>query len=186
MLKEPSPLIALAAVAFVALTGAVGEAQWRTVPVVDEFGEPVGETAVSPWVPPIRAMGFPYEDVKGRLRVRCNSVLFQFTELHWNGASLSGMRLSEGRHGIKIRADGEDVSNWFHRTPEPGARILGPIFAFPKGGKPWDADREEVINVLKSAATLAVSIDWYGEGLVAFRWNLNGSTRAIDASCSQS
>lgn len=67
--------------------------------------EPVG-------VPPIRAMEFPHEDVKARLRVRCDSVLIECTELHWDSALRSDRTLSGGRHGIRVRADGEDISDW--------------------------------------------------------------------------
>ena len=46
-------------------------------------------------------------------------------------------------------------------------------------------DSAKIIEQCAAASEVAVALEWYGEGAVAFRWSLGGSSRAIKASCPQ-
>lgn len=155
--------------AMLTLTGlpVEGQGRWSTINFVDEFGDVTDTGAVSPKAKPIRPMSFPYHDVTARIFVDCQRTWIRFTEV----PNLIGGDTKDGftTYKVPIRIDGNRKELSVSQTW--GDKDLG--FRF----------NTSLATSLSSGSTIAVSLPWYGQGNVAFRWNLNGSAKAIESSC---
>ena len=156
------------AVLLMALVPAEAGAQWSMIGFVDEFGEDTGSGARSATVKPIRSMSFPYHDVEATIFVNCNRAWIRFTE----APNLTDGDISDGytSYNISVRLDKKDTVRWRVRQSwgDKDLRFN---------------DSTKTISALSSGSSLAVSLPWYGQGNVAFRWSLNGSTHMIKNSC---
>lgn len=143
-------------------------AQWTTINFVDEFGEVTDTGAASESVKSIRPMSFPYHDVTARLIVNCDYAWIRFTE----APNLTDGDIGNGytNYRISVRIGENATVRWSVRQSW--------------GSKDLDfQDDKTAIWALSSGSTIAISMPWYGQGNVAFRWSLLGSTTAIKSSC---
>jgi len=115
-------------------------------------------------------MSFPYQDVVARIIVDCDHASIRFDDRpNLVGGDFFG---SEGwqSYRILVRFDGKTAEHWSVRQA-PGGSDLNFV------------DSAKIIEQFAAASEVAVALEWYGEGAVAFRWSLEGSSRAIKASC---
>lgn len=141
---------------------------WRTINFVDEFGDFNGRGAVSDSVSSRRPMSFPYSDVTARLFVDCDSAWIRFSD----SPNLTDGDIASGynSYSLPVRVDGNDEGRWRARQ------------SFGDSDLRFESDAT-VIAAWSSGTTFAIALPWYGEQAVAFQWDLEGSTAAIQASC---
>lgn len=144
--------------------------EWRTITFQDEWGEPAGKGAVSPWVAPSERMSFPYGSVRGRLMVEdCRHVAIRFTE----SPNLLGGDTRDGYSTHRLRARWNDGTAFTLKADQTwGGRDLSLV-----------GDKVSVLRI-KSNDTLAVALDWYREGSVVWRFPLDEASSALaDSGC---
>ena len=150
--------------------------QWNTIQFVNEFGENTDYGAASASVGPIQKMGFPYHDMKARIFVDCDRAWIRFNK----SPNLTEGDTTRGRtiwslHWLSVRFNNSQS------TRMPFGQDIGSKDLFYK--EAWIDGERNFVSLLSSMNTVAISFPWYGQGNVAFRWSLNGSTDAIKASC---
>lgn len=147
-------------------------AQWRMVDFVNEFGDVTGRGAVSATVSSIRPMSFPYHDTKATIYVDCSQVWIRFTDVPnlTDGTNVDG----ETVYSVVVRSYDSDIvrdNNSFFVSQDDGDKDLR--FIRNQLMLSWISDRSNI----------AISFPWHGQGRVAFRWSLNGSSKMIKDSC---
>ena len=146
---------------------------WSTIEFVDAFGEVTGHGSVSPAIGTVQQMSFPYQSTTARIVIDCERAWIRFNESpNLVGGAYIG---SNGwqRHRVLLRFDSGNSLPW-SVDQAPGGTDL--IFA--------NSQRVvALITTLTDATTIAIALEWYGQGSVAFRWTLSRATDAIDASC---
>ena len=155
-------LLLLAALA--ACGDARGPERWRTVTVIDEFGDTLGLGAQSAEVTSLRPMLSPYTGTTARVVVDCPGVGIQFS----TAPNLTDGSIQSGstRYSLTVRVDGEDVGGW-DVLQEWGS----PFIVF--------LDSPVMVGWLSAgASTFAVSLPWYGD-TPAFSWSLEGASELI-------
>ena len=144
------------------------QAQWSRVNFVDEFGDVTNQGARSTPVGSLRPMSFPYGDIEAQVFVNCDRAWIRFSDT----PNLTGGNTRDGytSYSAAVRVDGNDVGAWVVQQSwgDNDLRFL---------------NNSQAISVLSSASTFALALNWFGEGSVAFRWSLTGSSDAIRASC---
>ena len=135
---------------------------------VDEFGDITGRGAVSAAMGSLRPMGFPYHDVTARVFVNCDRAWIRFSD----APNLNGGDIQDGytRYRAAVRVDGERIGSWLV-SQDWNQNDLAFV------------NDSQAISALSSGSTFAISLDWYGEGSVAFEWDLEDSSDRIRESC---
>lgn len=145
--------------------------QWSTISFVDAFGDTTGHGAVSPKTGSIRAMSFPYGDVTASIVVDCDQAWIRFDDSpNLVGGDFIG---SNGwqRYSILVRFNGGTAER-FSVSQSPGGNDLY-----------FDDGKIASLIASGSSSTIAVALQWCGEGSVAFEWSLARATDAISSSC---
>ena len=142
--------------------------RWSMINFVDEFGDITGRGAISADVGSLRPMAFPYHAVTAQVFVDCNRAWIRFSD----APNLNGGDIQDGytRYRATVRVDGERIGSWLV------SQVWGDNdLAF--------VNDSQAISALSSGSTLAISVDWYGEGAVAFELDLEDSSDRIGESC---
>ena len=140
---------------------------WRMINFVNEFGEQTDQGAVSNDVSSLRPMSFPYGDTKARILIDCDRAWVRFSE----SPNLTGGDINDGYtlYTVSVRVDGNEA-RW-RVNQSWGDNDLRFV------------DSSQAISALSGGSTFTLAVPWYGEGSVAFRWSLAGSSDAIQRSC---
>ena len=183
--------------------------EWRALTGVDEWGEPGGKLAVSPWVEPVRPLGFPYEDVTAILKVEgCDSTVTDslgFFSLQFSDPpNLTGGEIEDGyttydiqtRWNGSVQVESSIRQNWAdNRLSILSADRRAVAAGLEAGWLVEGATVEEQFEVLKTVQGLdehrflaglannqsvSFRFPWYGEGGVVFRFPLNGARAALE------
>jgi len=147
---------------------AVNLSKWRTLNSSDEMTGEASYFATSDSVKPNRRMGFPYSNVIADLFVGCDKndkwvyVAFNERPILSHGKTKSGYDLIDAR--IKFN-DSVEVHTF---TQEWGSRFI------------YFSSAESIIKKLKKSNVLSLEFDWHGEQAVIFKFDLTGSSKAID------
>lgn len=151
--------------------------RWRMINFVDEFGDTTGRGAVSVWTEPLRPMSFPYHDVQARIFVDCDDAWVRFSK----EPNLVGGDIRDGYtvYDAHIRVDGEPNGIVDVRQSWSGNDLTFTASWFRDG----KLMQEPVIQSLSSGQRFAVSLNWHGNGYVAFQWDLTDSSERIQESC---
>lgn len=131
---------------------------WKTLDLVDEFGDATGEVAaVSEYAN--GNMTFPYNQIRARLMVRCDDVWIRFSD---------SPNLASGTLRVKL-----DDGPRYRRTvrKSPGSTDLD------------FSDNLDVIEDLMQGTRIRIVFDWYQQRTSLFEWKLSGSSDAIIRSC---
>lgn len=141
---------------------------WKVIPLFDAFNEPVGAAAVSEISEPVRPMGFPYHDVEAALMVICDNALIRFNQ----EPNLTGgdFYVNHWNYETPVRVDGGPWNRW-HTSQ------------FTDGSELDFREDAHAIRQISSGSRLDIMLEWFGEGVVGFRWDLDGSSAAIAESC---
>lgn len=155
-----------------ALVASDAYGQWKTMNVVDEFGDPKGVVAVSSPVRSIQPMSFPYAAVEATIHVACSDVWFRFTE-------------SPNAPNMSFSSDGSLRVPLTHRSGTGGGEWSAVQTVGGKDLRLVGSANSEALSVIRSShsETLAISLEWFGSGRAAFRWDLAGAGAAIQESC---
>jgi len=123
--------------------------------------------AFSESVPPTRAMGFPYSDVKGWVGVGCDGssewAYFGFT----TAPNLSGDETKDGYNLINTRIKWGDAVQNTRLTQDWGAKFI------------HFSNKAAAIAKIAGSSSLLLELNWHGEGRVNFDFPLKGSAAAI-------
>lgn len=140
---------------------------WTTSTSKDEMTGKFSAFTHSPSSYPTKTMGFPYADVKSWMGVGCNSesewVYFGFN----NAPNLSNTETKDKYNLIKTRISWDDNVESISLTQNWGAKFIH--FRNDAG----------VILKIDASKTVLLELQWHGEQSVYFKYDLNGSSKAI-------
>lgn len=148
---------------------------WRSFTSVDEMTGEVSSYAVSESVYPNKIMDSPYGNVTSWLAMGCKNrkvwAYIGFSEI----LNLTNGKISYGGSGkdipVRIRWDDdvESIELWqsFNSTT---------LFF---------SNDEQVVRRMKSASSMKLELQWYGNGAVYFQYPLKGSSKAISEALSE-
>jgi hypothetical protein len=151
-------------------TATSAAAQWTTSVAKDEMTNEQVVGAISPHATPSRPMAFPYTNTEAWVGFICDGknewVYLGFS----NTPNLNNTELGDGFHYFSTRLKwGEEIKN-ARLSQKWGSSTIG----FGDGGR--DALKRLTNG---SAETLLLELDWYGIGVVYFRFSLEGAADAI-------
>ena len=145
--------------------------QWSTISFVDAFGDTTGHGAVSPRSGSIRAMSFPYGNVTASIIVDCDQAWIRFDDSpNLVGGDFIGSNGWQS-YSILVRFNG-GAAEQYSVSQSPGGNDLY-----------FNDGRIASLIATGSSSTIAVALQWYGEGSAAFEWSLTGASDAINDSC---
>ncbi len=140
---------------------------WRNFVSEDEMDGSQSAYAVSPEAHPSRPMGFPYQDVTGRMAFGCDAndewMYFKFS----TAPNLNETETKDGYNLLNTRI------RW-------GSTVKGTTLTQDWGSKFMHfRDYAGAISHALSDTTVMLELPWHGEGTVHFTFSLNGSSDAI-------
>lgn len=151
-------------------TGPELPAGWTETRTTNEMTGVTSHYVLTPSIPALRRMAFPYHDTTVKLAVGCNAnnewPYFVFSQ----APNFTGGDLRSG-YSV-INADvlwGDDIVR-YRLTHDHGARFL--MFS--------DRDGPEAIRRIESSERMVAQFSWYGEGSVQFAVRLDGGAQALD------
>lgn len=143
-------------------------AQWDNSSSIDEMTGEVSAYCSSQFVSSTKKMNFPYTDTKAFLGIgndgKSEWVYIGFT----NQPNLLNTETKDGYNvfNTRIKWDDELTSSKFIQTW--GANSI----------QFWNS--EEVVENIRNSNTVLLELEWHGSGKVYFRFNLSGSTKAVN------
>ena len=153
---------------------------WKSVSLVDTFGidcdvSSNSDSGVSSGlVFPIKRMEFPHQDVKAEIAYKCDPeiILIRFTDV----PNLVGGEILEGIKSISLDVDVNDKQQsyrWEANQTRGDKRLF-----FLSNRNDYSVLREHL-----SGDTFSISIPWYNQGDVTFRWDTENAIETIDETC---
>ena len=147
-------------------------AQWRASTYENEMDGTVTYSASSDLTAATTSMISPYEDTRSILYVGCYDDGRQWADIVFNKTAIvtSDETTEDGHDIIRARMKfDEDEPVTMVLTRRMGSTVL--MF-----------DRDQwAIDGFKRASTFLLELNWYGQGMVYFRYSLDGAADAISA-----
>ena len=161
---------------YVAASAAAQIGSWQTITVKDEWGNPTGKVVVSGWTESSHTMSPPYHDVLARLGIEdCRDVSIAFTKPPnlMEGMVHQGIKLRSGIHRtLRLRARWNDRTEFRVKARQESM------------GKDINLAGRIKLAQIAGNQSLSVVLNWYGDGDVAWRFDLDGASEALaDAGC---
>jgi len=157
---------------------------WTVSMNKDEMTGKLSAYAMSSEVSPTRQMGFPYSDVKAYIVVGCKmstipsiyigeedpSSRSEWVYVYFTTSpNLLYTKTEDGYNRINIRVKWDDgIIEDENLVQEWGSKYL------------HFRDGEYVIHNICASNTLLLGLEWHGQGSVYFRFDLSGSSKAIN------
>ena len=142
--------------------------QWDNSNSTDEMTGEVSAYCSSPLTSPTKSMDFPYSDTKAWLGIGCDGVSEWIYVGFTNEPNLLNTDTEDGYNVFTTRIKWDDeltserfIQNW-------GAKFI------------HFTDIEGAIENIIQSNTLLVELNWHGSGKTYFRFNLSGSSKAIE------
>jgi hypothetical protein len=145
--------------------------EWDTSLSKDEMTGKKSAYASSSVISPMKIMDFPYHDVKAWIGIGHDNqsgqkwVYIGFT----NSPNLVNSKIQSGYNLIYARIKWDDDLYNCHLTQKWGCKFLH----FQQRDVPF------VISQIKKSKTMLLELDWYGQGKTYFKFQLNGSSKAL-------
>ena len=143
-------------------------AQWDVSTSKDEMTGDVSSYCSSPSTTSTKTMSFPYSDTRGWIGVGCDGnsewVYVGFTE----APNLQNTSIGDGFNSISTRIKFDDNVETVRMTQKWTSKFIH-----------FNNDKDIIEKIINSN-TVLIELDWYGEGSTYFRFNLGGSTKAIN------
>jgi len=140
---------------------------WSTHNSVDEMTGGVSAYATSEMFPASAPMAFPYSDITSYIGIGCDkSSLWAYVGFSDIPNLMGGDWDSDGRtYNYRVRWDSEVIKTSFYHSV---------------GGRAIHFNNElEAVNLIKAHKIMRLEVNWHGNGLVYFDYNLTGSSKAI-------
>ena len=142
-------------------------AQWDVSSSTDEMTGKTFPYCFSPVTSPTKSMDFPYSDTQAWLAIGCDGdsewVYIGFT----NEPNLLNTDTEDGYNVISTRIKWND-----NVVNQKFIQIWGAKFLF------FSDDKAVIQNIMESNSLL-VELNWHGNGITYFKFNLAGSSKAI-------
>lgn len=144
-------------------------AAWNVNVSVNEMSGEKTAYAKSDLVPSTKPMAFPYTGTEARMVVACNAKEEWVYTVFTKGPNISGSskRTEQGYYVVKSRVRWDDQIKPVSLLQEWGGNGL----EFFKEG--------EVIKDISSYKSALLELDWHGNNLVYFRFDLTGAAEAV-------
>lgn len=140
---------------------------WISTTSKDEMTGKLSAFARSPYTEPTKRMGFPYGDVRSWIAVGCDAtsewVYFGFN----NAPNLSNTETKDKYNLIKTRISWDDNVENISLTQDWGAKFI------------HFRDYVAAVSKVEASGSTLLELQWHGEQSVYFKYDLNGSSKAI-------
>ena len=146
--------------------------KWRTQIHIDEMTNEKYALAISPDSYPTRRLGFPYKDLHSNLIVKCTrdgvGVVFLFS----SQPNINSKGISSGYYYFSSRLKWDHLITDISLEQKWGSEYLSLAS--------YNSESDlEISDKIRSSKSAMLELDWYGEGLVRFKYSLNGADEAI-------
>ena len=148
---------------------------WNVTTVKDPMTGKIQVFAMSSAVPPQKRMGFPYQNTRAWLGVGCEgkskSTFNDTSEWAFIGfTTVPNLRNTEIRDGysiVRVRVKWDDTIETEALTQEWGDKFLSFL------------SDSYVIQKIQESNYMLLELNWFGEGMVYFKFPLKSSAKAI-------
>ena len=142
--------------------------RWRTFDSVNEMTGERSFYATSPPTYSTKPMSFPYTGVEASLTVGCSRDSYWAYVFFTTAPSLTNDETKDGYNLISSRVKWDDDLSTLYLTQEWGSKFL------------QFRNDEAVVEKIKISEEALLELHWHSQENVYFRFNLNGSTKAIN------
>lgn len=144
-------------------------AQWRTSTDTDKMTGDKSSYAVNDWRVPTERMAFPYHNISANIGIGCDKNSSWIYLVFSDTPNLSKTETRNGYNRIESRIKFDDKVETVTLTQEWSSKFIHFL------------DREDIINKVKKSKKMLIELNWYGNGLTYFEFNLEGADEAINS-----
>lgn len=144
-------------------------AKWDTTTDVDKMTDKKSAYATSSYISSSDPMNFPYNNIKSFIGVGCTETSSWAYIGFSDSPNLINTKTERGYSVIESRIKFDDKVEETTLRQDWGSKFIHFI------------DREDIINKVKESKKLLLELNWYGNGLTYFEFNLEGANEAINS-----